>query len=74
MADNIDRIEAEIAQAREELAATLDQLAERANPQRIADDAKHKALAFVNRPPVKFTLIGAAALTVVVVIRKVVAR
>ncbi|MGB3698627.1 MAG: DUF3618 domain-containing protein [Gordonia sp. (in: high G+C Gram-positive bacteria)] len=71
MADETERIEQEIAKAREELAGTLDQLVERANPQRLADDAKTKAVEIVNRPPVKFGLIGAGALVVVVVVRKI---
>ncbi|GAA4751090.1 DUF3618 domain-containing protein [Gordonia alkaliphila] len=72
MADETQRIEQEIARAREELATTLDQLAERANPQRLADDFKTKALTFLASPPVKFSLIGAGALTVVIVVRKIV--
>ena len=35
-----DTIKQEIDQARDQLAATVDSLAERANPQRLADDAK----------------------------------
>ncbi|MEZ5212042.1 DUF3618 domain-containing protein [Gordonia sp. (in: high G+C Gram-positive bacteria)] len=72
MADDTDKIEQQIAQAREELATTLDQLAERANPQHLANDAKTKVLAFLNRPPVKFGLIGAGGLVVVLAVRKVV--
>ncbi len=72
MAGETERIEKEIAQAREELAKTLDQLAVRANPERLADDLKTKALTLLASPPVKFGLIGAGALTVVVVIRKIV--
>ncbi|MFT4089025.1 MAG: DUF3618 domain-containing protein [Gordonia sp. (in: high G+C Gram-positive bacteria)] len=67
-----ERIEKEIAQAREELASTIDQLADRTNPQRLAADAKSKALAFVNQPAVKFSLIGAGTVVVVLVIRKIV--
>lgn len=72
VADDTRRIEQEIAQAREELATTLDQLAERANPQRLADDAKSKVIAFLNRPPVKLGLIGAGGVVVVLVVRKVI--
>ena len=71
MADDTERIEQEIAQAREDLAKTLDQLAERANPQRLADDAKTRALAIVNKPAVRYGLIGAGALVVVLVVRKI---
>ncbi|AVM02109.1 hypothetical protein C6V83_08115 [Gordonia iterans] len=74
MADDTEKIEQQIAQAREELAHTLDQLAERANPQHLAADAKTKALAFLNTPPVKFGLIGVGGLAVVLVVRKIVKR
>ena len=47
-----DIIKAEIDEARERLATTVDTLTARANPHRIAEDAKSKALAFVQRPPV----------------------
>ncbi|AUH69419.1 MULTISPECIES: DUF3618 domain-containing protein [Gordonia] len=71
MADETARIEQEITKAREELAGTLDQLVERANPQRLADDAKTKAVAIVSRPPVKYGLIAVGALVAVVVVRKI---
>ncbi len=74
MADDTQRIEQEIAQAREELAATLDQLAARANPQRIAADVKGRALAFLQTPPVKYTLMGLAGLSIVVVVRTIAKR
>ena len=67
-------IKAEIDEARERLAATVDSLAERVNPQRIADDAKLKALVFVDQPKVKYPLIGVGVLIVVVLIRRVFRR
>ena len=63
-----DTIKQEIDQARNQLASTVDSLAERANPRRIADDAKARVVRFVKKPPVAFTL---AALAVVVVIRRI---
>ncbi|GAA4660394.1 DUF3618 domain-containing protein [Gordonia humi] len=72
MAGDTERIEKEIAQAREDLAKTLDQLAVKANPQRLADDAKNKAIAIVNTPAVKYGLAGVGAVVVVLVIRKIV--
>lgn len=72
MSDDTDRIEAEIAQAREDLAKTFDALAERANPQRLADDAKTRVIVTLNKPAVKYTLVAVGALVVAVVIRKVV--
>ena len=63
-------IKADIDAARERLASTVDSLAERANPQRIADGAKSKALAFVDQPKVKYPLVGVGILVVVVMIRR----
>lgn len=62
-------IKQEIAQARDRLAVTVDSLAERANPQRVADDLKAKALRFLKQPAVAATLAGVGALTVVIIIR-----
>ncbi len=67
-------IKAEIDDARERLAATVDTLAERANPQRIANDAKSKALTFVAQPKVKYSLIGVGAVVLLVLIRRVFRR
>ncbi|OBF12410.1 DUF3618 domain-containing protein [Mycobacterium sp. ACS4331] len=66
-----EEIKKEIDQARTQLASTVDLLAERANPQRIADDAKAKALAFVQKPAVTISLAGLGVLTVVLVIRRI---
>ncbi len=62
-------IKAEIAQARERLATTVDSLAERANPQRVADDLKSAVLRFVKQPAVAAALAGVGVITVVVVVR-----
>lgn len=64
-------IKAEIDQARDRLAATVDSLAVRANPQRIADDVKSALLNFVKRPPVAAALAGVSVVTVVLVIRRI---
>ncbi|GAC83319.1 DUF3618 domain-containing protein [Gordonia paraffinivorans] len=72
MAGDTERIEQEIAKAREDLANTLDALAERANPQRLADDAKSRALATLQTPAVKYTIAGVGALVLVLVVRKIV--
>ncbi|MGH3558560.1 MAG: DUF3618 domain-containing protein, partial [Mycobacterium sp.] len=45
-----DTIKQEIDQARDQLASTVDSLAERANPRRIADDARTRAIALVKKP------------------------
>jgi len=64
-------IKAEIDQARDRLALTVDSLAERANPQRIADDVKAALLRFVKKPAVAATLAGVGAVTIVLVVRRV---
>lgn len=62
-------IKQEIAQARDRLAVTVDSLAVRANPQRVAEDLKARALRFLKQPAVAATLAGVGVLTVVVIIR-----
>ena len=62
-------IKQDIAAARDRLALTVDSLAERTNPQRLADDVKSAVLRFVQRPEVTATLIVLGAVTVVVVFR-----
>jgi len=64
-------IKADIDQARDRLALTVDSLAERANPQRIADDIKGALLRFVKKPAVAATLAGVSLVTVVVVVRRI---
>jgi len=64
-------IKADIDKARDRLALTVDSLAERANPQRIADDVKSALLAFIKRPAVAETLAGFSAVTVIVVVRRI---
>lgn len=62
-------IKQEIAAARSQLASTVDSLAERANPQRVADDLKSALLRFLKKPAVAATLAGVGVVTVVVVVR-----
>jgi len=64
-------IKQEIDHARDQLAATVDSLTERANPRRLADDIKVAAGTFLKKPPVTFTLIGLGTLSVVLVIRRI---
>lgn len=72
--DDTARIEKDIEIARDRLANTLDELAVRANPQRIADDTKALVVAKVNEPKVKYTLIGAGALVVGLVLIRIIRR
>ena len=66
-----DTIKAEIDQAREQLAITVDSLAERANPRRVADDVKAGVIRFVSKPPVAISLAGAGVLLLVLTIRRI---
>jgi hypothetical protein len=66
-----DTIKQEIDKARDQLASTVDSLAVRANPRRLADDAKARAIGFVKKPPVMISLAGIAALAIVVTVRRI---
>jgi hypothetical protein len=68
---NPEAIKQEIDAARDQLAATVDLLTERANPRRIADDIKAVLTSFIRKPAVTFALIGVGAVTVVLVIRRI---
>ena len=71
--DVVDRdpelIKADIAAARDQLALTVDSLAERANPQRLTEDLKSAVLRWVKQPAVTATLVGVGTLTVVILFR-----
>jgi hypothetical protein len=66
-----DTIKQEIDKARDQLASTVDSLAVRANPRRLADDAKARAIGFVKKPAVAISLAGIAALTLALVVRRI---
>lgn len=66
-----DTIKKDIDQAREQLASTVDILAERANPRRLADQAKVRAVAFVTQPVVMASLAGVGGLLVVLAFRRI---
>jgi hypothetical protein len=66
-----DTIKQDIDVARSQLASTVDSLAERANPRRLADDLRARVLEFVKKPAVTASLVGIGALTVVIVVRRV---
>lgn len=66
-----DTIKKEIDQARRQLASTVDTLAERANPQQLADRAKARVIEFVKQPAVALTLAGLGTITVLLVIRRI---
>jgi hypothetical protein len=66
-----DTIKQEIDLAREQLAATVDSLAERANPRRLAYDVKTRVIEFLNKPIVTVSLTGAGVVAVIVVIHRI---
>jgi hypothetical protein len=66
-----DTIKQEIDKARDQLASTVDTLAERANPRRLADDAKARVIAFVKKPAVAISLAGIGTVTIVLVVRRI---
>ncbi|HWE90107.1 MAG TPA: DUF3618 domain-containing protein [Pseudonocardiaceae bacterium] len=70
MARDPQTIEREIEQARDALAATLDQLGERANPQKLVEQAKTSVRAQLRQPKVRYPLIGVGVLVGVLVARK----
>ncbi len=65
-----DIIKQEIDHAREQLALTVDSLATRANPRRIADDLKAGLVNFVKKPQVAMSLAGLGALLIVLTVRR----
>jgi hypothetical protein len=66
-----DSIKQDIDQARDQLASTVDLLAERANPRRVADDVKARAIGFVKKPVVAISLASIAALAAALAVRKI---
>ena len=69
-----ETIKNDIDQARDRLATTVDSLAERANPQRIADDVRTQLVGFVKKPAVMVSLAGVGAVVMVLVIRRIKSR
>ena len=65
-----EAIKQDIDQARDQLAVTVDSLAERANPQRIANDVKAGVVRFVKKPAVAMSLAGMGVVLVALFVRK----
>lgn len=66
-----ETIKRDIDQARDQLASTVDSLAERANPRRIADDLRAGVARFVRKPAVTISLAGVGVVVVVLVVRRI---
>lgn len=70
MARDPDSIQREIEQARDALAATLDELGTRANPQRFVESGKESVRAKLDEPRIKFALVAVGALVAFALLRK----
>lgn len=70
MARDPDTIQREIEQARTALASTLDELSERANPQKLVEQGKSSVLDVLSQPKVKYTLIAVGAVVGFALVRK----
>ena len=66
-----ETIKRDIDVARDQLASTVDSLAERANPRRLADGLKARVIGFVTKPAVAVSLVGIGSVIVVVVVRRI---
>ncbi|MFY2860440.1 DUF3618 domain-containing protein [Mycobacterium sp. THU-M104] len=64
-------IKQEIDRARDQLAVTVDTLAVRANPRRLADEIKGRAVEFVKKPVVMASLAGVGVLVIVVAVGRI---
>lgn len=66
-----DTIKRDIDQARDQLASTVDSLAERANPRRLADDLKAGVARFVKKPAVAVSLAGVGVFVIALFVRRI---
>lgn len=64
MARSYESIEGDIAKARDNLAATLDELTDRVSPKNIADQGKAQATTLVKNPVVLAAIGGVVALVI----------
>ena len=64
MSRSYDSIEGDIAKARDDLATTLDELADRVKPKNLAAEGKDRATAVLKDPRVLAAIGGVAALVV----------
>jgi hypothetical protein len=71
VARDTESIERDIERARDQLANTLDELATRANPRKVVEQAKSTVLAKVEEPQVRLALVGVGALFVAAVLYRI---
>jgi Protein of unknown function (DUF3618) len=70
MARDADTIEHDIEQARDALAATLQEIGTRADPQRLVEAGKEQVEATLGNPMVRYSLMAVGALMVLALLRK----
>ena len=70
MARNPETIEREIEEARNSLAATFDELSERADLKKLADQTKEAAVSKLQDPRVRYGLIAVGVVVGLLVVRK----
>ena len=70
MARDADAIEKDIAQARDALAGALDELSERANPQKLSEQGKEMAAQKWADPKIKYSVMAAGTLIGLLLLRK----
>ncbi|MFY9807576.1 MAG: DUF3618 domain-containing protein [Pseudonocardiaceae bacterium] len=70
MARDADTIERDIEQARDALAATLQEIGTRADPTRLVEAGKEQVEATLGNPMVRYSLMGLGALILLVLLRK----
>ena len=66
-----DTIQREIERSRDALAVSLDVLATRVNPKKLADDGRRAAAARLADPKIKYALIGVGVLVVAALVRSI---
>lgn len=71
MARDTESIERDIERARDQLASTLDELANRADPRKVMEQAKGTVVAKLEEPQVRLALVGIGALFVAAVLYRV---
>ena len=69
---SLNDIEADIAASRDRLARTIDELSERANPQRLSEQGKEMAAQKWADPRVKYAVYAAGALVGLLILRKLI--
>ncbi|MCP2164936.1 DUF3618 domain-containing protein [Goodfellowiella coeruleoviolacea] len=70
MARDPETIQREIEQARDALAATLDELGTRADPRKFVESGKASLRAKLDDPRVRYTLIAVGAVLTIAVVRR----